>query len=103
MRCPRCNILEVAAKELCINCKVAITVLDKPSKITDDEIISTSIFLKLMEGCRQCNNNNFTYSAGILEEGELKWFILQVDCDKCNSSYDEILDVRVINEFAQSQ
>tara|TARA_R110002051_G_scaffold260800_2_gene320596 strand:- start:7515 stop:7835 length:321 start_codon:yes stop_codon:yes gene_type:complete len=103
MRCPRCNVMEVEASRLCISCQIAVKVLHKSDKASDKEILKTSALLKMLEGCRECDYKDFGYSAGTLVEGELKWYILQVECGNCNAEYDEVLEVRVINESTKSQ
>ena len=35
---------------------------------------------------------------GVKEENELKWFVILVDCGACGKAYEEIMEVRVINE-----
>lgn len=99
MKCPRCNIFRVEEEgsELCVTCNIAINVLQKPDEVTDKEILSSSAIQKLIEGCKECGDNDFGYSGGTLVEGELKWYILQVICGNCGVEYDEVLEVRTIN------
>ena len=102
MKCPRCNIMEVKGAKLCVSCNVAVNVLKKSEEPSDKEILSASAIQKMIEGCKECGYNDFGYSGGTLVEGELKWYILQVECGRCNAEYDEVLEVRTIHGSAKS-
>jgi len=89
--------------KLCISCSVAVNILNKSDSPSDRELLTSFALVKLVEGCKECGYNNFGYNGGILIEGELKWYILQVECGKCNAEYDEVLEVRAIHDSAKSQ
>jgi len=104
MRCHRCNVFEVEENQLCSTCKIAVNFLNEPKeRATDEQILESSMLMKMKEGCRECGSNDFGYNAGVLEEGKLKWFIIQVKCHSCGADYDEALDVRIKNEFNKNE
>ena len=65
--------------------------------LMSDEIIEKAMLLLVFNGCRECNSKDFAYEAGIMYEGELKYYMAQVDCAACDSKYTEIMDVRLID------
>ena len=104
MRCPRCNVYEVGGTQLCTTCVVAVKFLNESAdEVTDEQIIESSMIIKMTEGCRECGSNEFGYHAGVLLENKLKWYIIQVKCPNCGADYDEALDVRVIDEFNKNE
>ena len=103
MKCTRCNVMDADSNSLCISCSVAINVLNKSDVPSDKELLTSFALVKLVEGCKECGYNDFGYNGGTLIEGELKWYILQVECGNCNAEYDEVLEVRTINGSAKSQ
>jgi len=70
---------------------------DYNNEASDDEIIEKAMLLLVFNGCRECNSKDFAYEAGIMYEGELKYYMAQVDCAACDSKYTEIMDVRLID------
>ena len=66
--------------------------------MTDEEVVEWHVFQRVKEGCRECGDNNYGYNAGVNYESNLKWYIIEVHCGACDSRYEEILEVRVINE-----
>jgi len=104
MRCPRCNVYEVEGTQLCTTCKVAVNFLNESAKeVSDEQIVESSMLIKMKEGCRECGSSEFGFNAGVLIENKLKWFIIQVQCPKCGADYDEALDVRVIDESNKNE
>ena len=97
--CPRCNLRPASKGELCGACHVTVTLnKTKADTITDEEIVEHHVFERVKRGCVECGNNDFAYQALMKEENNLKWFILQVDCGRCEAKYEEIMEVRVIDE-----
>jgi hypothetical protein len=98
MLCPRCNLRETEAS-LCSVCMLKIQ-FHKPEQewVTDDEIMNHHVMQKIKRGCNECGSHSFAYEAGVKEENELKWFIILVNCGACNKAYEEIMEVRVLNE-----
>jgi DNA-directed RNA polymerase subunit M/transcription elongation factor TFIIS len=96
MLCPRCNLRETEAS-LCSVCMLKVQ-MDKPEHTTDDEIVNHHVMQRVKEGCRECGSHSFAYEAGVKEENELKWYVILVDCGACGKAYEEIMEVRVINE-----
>ena len=97
--CPRCHLRPATKGELCGACHVTVTLNKaKADIITDEEIIEHHVFERVKRGCVECGNNDFGYQAGVKEENNLKWYILQVHCDKGEAKYEEIMEVRVIDE-----
>lgn len=72
--------------------------MNKPQQTTDDEIVNYHVMQKIKRGCNECGSHSFAYEAGVKEENELKWFVILVDCGACGKAYEEIMEVRVINE-----
>tara|TARA_Y100000401_G_C8311785_1_gene220157 strand:+ start:553 stop:810 length:258 start_codon:yes stop_codon:yes gene_type:complete len=72
--------------------------MKKPEHTTDDEIINHHVMQRIKKGCNECGSHSFAYEAGVKEENELKWYVILVDCGVCNKAYEEIMEVRVINE-----
>ena len=69
------------------------------AKMEDEaEIIEHHVFERIKKGCNECGNQDFGYNAGVKDENGLKWFIIQVHCDKCEAKYEEIMEVRVTDE-----
>jgi len=69
------------------------------AKMEDEtEIIEHHVFERIKKGCNECGNQDFGYNAGVKEENGLKWFVIQVHCDKCEARYEEIMEVRVTDE-----
>jgi hypothetical protein len=85
--------------ELCTTCQINVY-FNKAvmNAVTDEEVIEWHVFQRVKEGCRECGNNNFGYNAGVNYENNLKWYIIQVSCDSCKSQYEEIMEVRIIDE-----
>ena len=98
-RCPRCNIRAATIGELCNTCQVQVSFQQAVSDAeTDEEVVEWHVFQRVKEGCRECGDKNFGYNAGVNYESNLKWYIIEVHCGACDSRYEEILEVRVINE-----
>jgi predicted nucleic acid-binding Zn-ribbon protein len=69
------------------------------AKMEDEtEIIEHHVFERIKKGCNECGNQDFGYNAGVKDENGLKWFVIQVHCDKCEARYEEIMEVRVTDE-----
>jgi hypothetical protein len=69
------------------------------AKMEDEtEIIEHHVFERVKKGCNECGNQDFGYNAGVKDENGLKWFVIQVHCDKCEARYEEIMEVRVTDE-----
>ena len=98
MLCSKCNLRETDSST-CSVCRLKL-LTPNPSKphVTDDDIITHHTLKRVMEGCRECGNISFAYEAGVKEENELKWYVILVDCGACGKAYEEIMEVRVINE-----
>ena len=98
-RCPRCNIRAAVMGELCTTCQINVhfnkAVLNA---VTDEEVTEWHVFQRIKEGCRECGSNNFGYNAGVNYENNLKWYIIQVSCDSCKNQYEEIMEVRIVDE-----
>jgi len=103
MLCPRCNLRETE-KSLCTVCELSVTFL-KPEQqhITDDDIIRHHVLQRVNDGCRECGSKTFAYEAGVNYEGDLKWFVILVDCGVCGESYEEIMEVRTVNESIENK
>ena len=103
MLCPRCNLRETE-KSLCTVCELSVTFL-KPEQqhITDDDIIRHHVLQRVNDGCRECGSKTFAYEAGVRQENGLKWFIILVDCGACGKSYEEIMEVRTVNESIENK
>ena len=63
-----------------------------------DEIVNHHVMQRIKQGCRECGSHSFSYEAGVQEENELKWYVILVDCGACGKAYEEIMEVRVIDE-----
>ena len=99
MRCPRCQIRPVTTGELCNTCNDNVAFNHAVAKMEDEaEIIEHHVFERIKKGCNECGNQDFGYNAGVKDENGLKWFIIQVHCDKCEAKYEEIMEVRVTDE-----
>jgi len=98
MLCPRCNLRETNTS-ICTVCDIKVSYL-KPehTETTDDDIIKYHVHKRIERGCNNCGSKTFSYEAGVNYEGELKWFVMLVDCRKCGKAYEEIMEVRAINE-----
>jgi len=103
MLCPRCNLRETE-KSLCTVCAVSVTFL-KPEqqKVTDDEIVRHHTLQRVNDGCRECGSKTFAYEAGVNYEGDLRWFVILVDCKSCGKAYEEIMEVRTIHESIEDE
>lgn len=98
MRCTRCNVYMAEYGNLCSSCHMARSIIPEYDETaSDDEIIEKSLLLLIFNGCRECNDKSFAYEAGIMYEGEFKYYMAQVDCAACDSKYTEIMDVRLID------
>jgi len=98
-RCPRCQIRPVQAGEMCNTCNVNVAFNHAIAKMEDEtEIVEHHVFERIKKGCNECGNQDFGYNAGVKEENGLKWFVIQVHCDKCEARYEEIMEVRVTDE-----
>ena len=101
MMCARCNLREVKrnALNLCSVCIINTSMLDKSEHlVTDEEILDYHASRQSLLGCRECGNKFFGFKAGVKYEKEIKWFIIAIDCRKCNTEYDELVEVRIIDE-----
>mgnify|MGYP003118863716 FL=1 len=84
---------------MCNTCNVNVAFNHAIAKMEDEtEIIEHHVFERIKKGCNECGNQDFGYNAGVKEENGLKWFVIQVHCDKCEAQYEEIMEVRVTNE-----
>tara|TARA_R100000152_G_C6781425_1_gene215874 strand:- start:1678 stop:1995 length:318 start_codon:yes stop_codon:yes gene_type:complete len=103
MLCPRCNLRETE-KSLCSVCELSVTFL-KPEQqeITDEEIIRHHVLKQVSDGCRECGSKTFAYEAGVNYEGDLKWYVILVDCGACGKAYEEIMEVRTVNESIENE
>jgi len=98
-RCPRCQIRPAQAGEMCNTCNVNVAFNHAVAKMEDEtEIIEHHVFERVKKGCNECGNQDFGYNAGVKDENGLKWFVIQVHCDKCEARYEEIMEVRVTDE-----
>tara|TARA_R110002020_G_scaffold32427_3_gene99768 strand:+ start:16709 stop:17011 length:303 start_codon:yes stop_codon:yes gene_type:complete len=90
---------EAHNSELCPICQINAT-YNKPlaENMADEDVLQHHIFDRVRRGCRECGSREFGYFGGIKIENKLKWYVLQVACEECNKTYDDILEVRVINE-----
>ena len=97
--CPLCNYREAYNSELCASCQINVT-YNRPlaKSMADEDVIQHYIFERVKRGCRECGDRGFGYYGGVKIENGLKWYILQVVCEACNKTYDDILEVRVIDE-----
>ena len=99
MLCPKCNLRETTSSSTCSVCRLKL-LTPNPSEpnVTDDDIITHHTLKRVAEGCRECGSKSFAYEAGVKEENELKWYVILVNCGACDKAYEEIMEVRVINE-----
>ena len=97
--CPRCLVRPVTMGELCNACNVNVVFNRAIATAENDtEIIEHHIFERVKKGCNECGDQDFGYDAGVKEENNLKWYVIQVHCVKCDVKYEEIMEVRVIDE-----
>ena len=102
MLCPRCNIIETEG-ELCSLCQIRIAFAKTPSKeISDQEKIERYSYKLLEDGCQECGNRDFGFQLGTQVENQLKWYVAKIECDRCETNYEQILEVKIRNEFAQN-
>jgi len=81
---------------MCNTCNVNVAFNHAIAKMEDEtEIVEHHVFERIKKGCNECGNQDFGYNAGVKEENGLKWFVIQVHCDKCEAQYEEIMEVRV--------
>ena len=84
---------------MCNTCNVNVAFNHAVAKMEDEtEIIEHHVFERIKKGCNECGNQDFGYNAGVKDENGLKWFVIQVHCDKCEAQYEEIMEVRVTDE-----
>lgn len=84
---------------MCNTCNVNVAFNHAIAKMEDEtEIIEHHVFERIKKGCNECGNQDFGYNAGVKDENGLKWFVIQVHCDKCEARYEEIMEVRVTDE-----
>jgi len=84
---------------MCNTCNVNVAFNHAIAKMEDEtEIVEHHVFERIKKGCNECGNQDFGYNAGVKEENGLKWFVIQVHCDKCEAQYEEIMEVRVTDE-----
>ena len=77
---------------MCNTCNVNVAFNHAVAKMEDEtEIIEHHVFERIKKGCNECGNQDFGYNAGVKEENGLKWFVIQVHCDKCEAQYEEIM------------
>ena len=99
MLCARCNLREAHNNSLCTTCIINTTLLDKSEHlVSDEEILDYHATRQSLLGCRKCGNKLFGFKAGVKYEEKVKWFIMSIDCRKCNTEYDELVEVRIIDE-----
>lgn len=94
--CPRCDLRKIKNdKHICEICHLAILDNKPVDSVDDTEILGYHIHQILWEGCQDCGNHDFYCDAGVVEENNLKWYIIQVQCPKCNVNYEQIMEVRM--------
>ena len=83
--------------QVCYACKLDEIEKNSPDKnATDDEIISYYTKQRALIGCRECEDRNFAFEAGIKIENYLKYYVMFVSCvqPKCNIQYMDLLEIR---------
>lgn len=103
MLCGRCNRREGDSnyESLCSICVMEVmraNLSKSPAltlALTDDEVIKNHLIRILMDGCRECGDKHFGFEVGVQEEEQLKWYVANIQCGNCHSSYREIMEVRM--------
>lgn len=97
--CSKCRHNVVPLKGMFCNiCQMHLSWDLAPKEdVLDAEIIEHYCKERIKMGCQYCKNNNFAFEAGTQIEGEIKWFLMFVDCNKCGKSYTDVLEGRNIN------
>lgn len=94
--CPRCDLRPTKnGKHICEMCHLSLLENKPINSVDDTEILGYHIHQILWEGCQDCGNNNFHCDAGVVEENNLKWYIIQVQCQECDVNYEQIMEVRM--------
>lgn len=102
MLCPRCNIIETMG-ELCSLCQIRLAFSETPTtEISDIEKIERYTYKIIESGCQECGNKDFGFKLGTQVENELKWYIAKIECGECDTNYEQILEVKMRNEFIKN-
>ncbi len=101
--CPRCNLRETVS-DYCVPCQLTVSyVKGAGDKISDEDIIEHHVLRRVSDGCRECGSKTFSYEAGVKYENDLRWFIIVVNCNQCKTTYEEIMEVRAVNESIDNE
>jgi len=103
LRCSRCNVYVAEYGGMCGSCHLAKSLIPTYNdNASDEEIIDKSMLLLIFNGCRECGSKDFAYQAGIAYEGQLKYYMAEIDCAVCENRYSELMEVR-INESIEDE
>lgn len=83
--------------QVCYACRLEEIEKNSPDEdATDEEIVSYYTKQRALLGCRECEDKNFGYEAGMKIENGLKYYIMFVQCVKpeCNAQYMDLLEIR---------
>ena len=96
MKCGRCNLRDTkGGRHICDMCHLSLLDNKPIDSIDDVEILGFHIHSALWKGCQECGSHDFHCDAGVKDEEEVKWYILQVQCPKCDINYEQIVEVRM--------
>ena len=94
--CSKCDKNTVPMKGMfCNHCQMNLSWnLAPKSDALDGEIIEHYCKERIKMGCQYCKNTNFAFEAGTKIEGDIKWYLMFVNCNECGKSYTDILEGR---------
>ena len=102
MLCPRCKIIETEG-ELCSLCQIRVAFSKTPNEeISDQEKIERYSYKLIEEGCQECGNKDFGFQLGTQTENELMWYVARIECPRCDTNYEQVLEVKVRNEHVKN-